>query len=111
MFGKLFIAVIGAAGLVNGVVVRLFSDRNCNTFVEQRNVYANSCATGVHGFQSYRISQAGQGGQKVTTYNRDACAGAYTSCQGVGDLGPCFSAWNVNGGSNAISSSTICGTA
>lgn len=109
-FGKSTIALMAAFAFSNAAVVNLFSDTNCQNPAGSRNVWDNSCAP-LGGFQSYMITSGGGGGQFVTAYSRNACAGDATSCVGAGSVGTCFQAINGNGGSNAMSSGTMCGVA
>lgn len=112
MFGKLSVSIMGAfALLTNAAIVEMFSDSNCQTSVGSRNVWDNTCATGVPGFQSYIITTAGGSDQLLTTYSPDACATAYITCNGAGSVGTCYPSFDSDGGSNAISSSTDCGMA
>ena len=113
MFGKLSPVFLGGAFalLANAAVLDLFSDQNCQNWIGSRNVFDNTCATGVPGFQSYMITTAGGDGQVITTFSRDACAGPQTTCDGAGAVGECFPAFDSVGGSNAISSATLCGLA
>lgn len=107
-FQSIFLTLLVGAGLSNAVVVDLFDDTDCNTPAGSRNVYDNSCAP-LGGFQSYRITNSGGSGQQLSAYSRNACAGAVTSCTGVAATGGCIRATNDNGGSNAMSSSPVCG--
>lgn len=106
-FIKSTIALMAAFAFTNAAVVDLFSDTNCQVPAGSRNVWDNSCAP-LGGFQSYRITSGGGGGQFISAYSRNACAGDVTSCVGAGS-GGCFQAINGNGGSNAMSSGTSCG--
>ncbi|KAH7084237.1 hypothetical protein FB567DRAFT_550257 [Paraphoma chrysanthemicola] len=96
------------APLTSAVVVDLFSDTNCNNRAGSRNVFDNSCAP-LGGFQSYRITGSGGSGQQLSAYSRNACAGPVTACTPVAASGACIRARNDNGGSNAMSSSPVCG--
>jgi hypothetical protein len=110
MLAKSFLALfLGSAVMVNGAVLDLFSGPNCSGSVTSRNVFDNTCAqTG--GFQSYRITSGGGGGQKISTYSRNACAGKSYTCTQAGNVGPCMNSYGDNfSGSNAVSSYTFCG--
>jgi hypothetical protein len=110
MFGKLSITLIGAyALLANGAIIEMFSDSECQNSEGTRNVWDNSCATGVPGFKSYIITVPGGSGQYVSTYSPDACAYAHISCNSAADVGVCYSSFDSAGGSNAISSGAGCG--
>lgn len=96
----------------NAVVVDYYADQNCNQQVDNRNVYDNSCATGIAGYQSFIIRVGpNDPNQIVTAYSRDACAGPTTACVQATTLNQCIVAVNGDGGSNAMSSSTGCGVA
>ena len=111
MFSKLSAVVLTAfAFTTNAAVLNMYSDENCENWVGSRNVWDNTCAEGVPGFQSFVITSGGGGGQLVTTWSPDACAGAYTNCVSAGSVGQCFLATDYAGGSNAISSSYACGS-
>nr|POE71824.1 hypothetical protein CFP56_11700 [Quercus suber] len=102
---SLIAVVITNLVFAEGAVVTFYSGMGCTGGTSSRNVYDNSCATGVGGFQSYMITSGGGGGQQVTTYSRDACAGTTYSCVSAGDVGTCHDSFGTNGsGSNAISS-------
>jgi hypothetical protein len=113
MFGKLSVAIMGGAYavLTNAAIIEMFSDQNCQNSVGSRNVWDNTCATGVPGFQSYIITTAGGSGQDITTWSGDACAGVYTTCNNAGSIEVCYPAFDSSGGSNAISSAVACGFA
>lgn len=104
------VAIAASAVTVNGAVVQLFASPNCQGASSYRNVYDNTCATGVMGFQSFKITSGGGGGQTVTTYSRDACVEPHYTCVGAGDVGTCHNSFGTNySGSNAVSSGTACG--
>ncbi|KAJ5805356.1 hypothetical protein N7474_011243 [Penicillium riverlandense] len=112
MFGKLSVSIMGAyALLANAAIVEMYSDQDCQISVGSRNVWDNTCATGVPGFQSFMITTAGGSDQSLTTYSPDACALAYIACVGAGSVGTCYRSYDNDGGSNALSSSTECGMA
>jgi hypothetical protein len=101
--------MMGAFALTNGAILEMFSDPNCVASVGSRNVWDNSCATGVPGFQSYMITTAGGEVQQITTYSADACAGDNTSCHPAVNTNVCYSAADSAGGSNAINSAGFWG--
>jgi len=104
------VALMSNTMIVEGAVLQLYSGPGCTGATEFRNVYDNTCATGVMGFQSYMITSGGGGGQSITTYSRDACAGTTYSCVSAGDVGPCNNSFGNNfSGSNAVSSGPSCG--
>ncbi|KAF3000920.1 hypothetical protein E8E13_008529 [Curvularia kusanoi] len=102
------LALATSATLTSAVVVDLFADTNCNEPAGSRNIYENTCAP-LGGFQSFRITGSGAGGQQLSAYSRNACAGPVTACTGVAATGDCQRATNDDGGSNAMSSSPVCG--
>jgi hypothetical protein len=109
LLNKLSIAIAAAFALLSdAAVVDLFSDTNCQVGAGSRNVFDNSCAR-LGGFQSFRITSGGGGGQKITAYSRNDCVAPATGCTDAGQVGVCIRATNQNGGSNAISSYTFCG--
>ena|ERR1700761_3940006 len=105
---KAIITLLAVAATSNAVIVDLFSDTHCGTHAGSRNVFDNSCAK-LGGFQSYRITGSGGSGQVLTAYSRNDCAGAVTACTPVSVTGSCVRATNDDGGSNAMSSSPVCG--
>jgi hypothetical protein len=111
MFGKLPVAIMGGAYVVltNAAIIEMFSNQNCQNSVGSYNVWDNTCATGVSGFQSYIITMAGGSDQDITTWSRDACAGVYTTCNNVRSIKVCYLAFDSSGGSNATSSAVACG--
>lgn len=109
-FSKPALALMAAFALANGAVIDLFSDTACGNAAGSRNVYDNTCAP-LGGFQSFRITSGGTGGQQISAFSRNACAGPVTSCVSAGNVGTCYAAFNGDGGSNAISSSPVCGSA
>jgi hypothetical protein len=110
LFSKISVHAMSAFALVaNGAILEMYSDRNCQNSVGSRNVWDNSCATGVPGFQSYIITWPGGDNQAITTYSRAACAGPQTTCNWAGSTGVCYPSFNSAGGSNAIGSGIACG--
>ncbi|KAH8726023.1 heterokaryon incompatibility protein-domain-containing protein [Phaeosphaeriaceae sp. PMI808] len=107
-FQSILLAIATGAAVSNAVVVDLFADTNCQVPAGNRNVWDNSCAP-LGGFQSFRVTGSGGSGQQLSAYSRNACAGGVTACVGVGANGACVRATNDNGGSNAMSSSPVCG--
>ncbi|KAJ7206618.1 hypothetical protein GGX14DRAFT_457339 [Mycena pura] len=105
---KAIITLLAVAVTSNAVIVDLFSDPGCVTPAGNRNVFDNSCAP-LGGFQSYRITGSGGSGQQLSAYSRNACAGPVTACTPVAATGSCVRATNDDGGSNAMSSSPVCG--
>lgn len=111
-----YTALLAAAATLmtgtNAVIVSFYSDQNCQNMYNSRNIYDNTCATGVGGYQSFIITTGStDAGQQVSAFSRDACAGDVTACVASNQLNRCITAVNGNGGSNAISSSTGCGLA
>jgi hypothetical protein len=105
-------AILANTIMVEGAVLTLYSGPNCSGSTSSRNVYDNTCATGVMGFQSYKITSGGTGGQVVTTFSQDACAGTWYSCESASNVGTCYNSFGTNySGSNAVSSSPVCGSA
>lgn len=107
-FKSIFLTLLTGAAVSNAVVVDLFADTDCNTPAGNRNVFDNSCAP-LGGFQSFRITGSGGSGQQLSAYSRNACAGPVTACVPVSVTGDCVRATNDDGGSNAMSSSPVCG--
>ncbi|KAF7326267.1 putative transporter [Mycena kentingensis (nom. inval.)] len=105
---KAILTLLAVAATSNAVIVDLFADTDCATPAGSRNVFDNSCAP-LGGFQSYRITGSGGSGQQLSAYSRNACAGPVTACTGVAATGSCVRATNDDGGSNAMSSSPVCG--
>jgi hypothetical protein len=110
MFTKLSLAALAASYSIvcNAAILTLYSDKNCQVPYTSVNVYDNSCATGVGGFQSYNITTAGGNLQTITTWSRDACAGPSTTCDSASSTNVCYPAFDSDGGSNAISSGLSC---
>jgi hypothetical protein len=107
-FKSIFFTLLAGAAVSNAVIVDLFADPNCNTPAGNRNVFDNSCAP-LGGFQSFKITGSGGSGQQLSAYSRNACAGPVTACVPVSATGNCVRATNDDGGSNAMSSSPVCG--
>ncbi|KAJ3508772.1 hypothetical protein NMY22_g16509 [Coprinellus aureogranulatus] len=107
-FKSTMLAVLAGIAVSNAVVVDLFADTNCSIPAGNRNVFDNSCAP-LGGFQSFRITGSGGSGQQLSAFSRNACAGPVTACVPVAATGSCVRATNDNGGSNAMSSSPVCG--
>jgi hypothetical protein len=107
-FKSILITLVAGAAVSNAVVVDLFADTDCQQPAGSRNVWDNTCAP-LGGFQSFRITNSGGSGQQLSAYSHNYCAGPVTSCVGVGGTGDCVRATNDNGGSNAMSSSPVCG--
>ena len=111
MYTKLAFVALASAITTNASVMTLYSGPDCTgTAQEGVNVYDNTCAAWANGFQSFILTSGGAGGQVISTYSPDSCAGATYACVGAGDLGTCFNSFGVNySGSNAVSSGPNCG--
>ena len=103
--------VAGAGLLVassQAYVVTLYTGDGCTGAVATRNVYDNTCAyTG--GFKSLKLTKQGGGGQQLTAWSRNACAGAATlrDCASGNHglvVNKCYGTTDGDGGSNALSS-------
>ena len=86
----------------------MYSNADCTGVRHDRNVYDNTCAY-TDGFQSFKVTTYGGSMQKLTAYNRQACAGfmSFSQCtQGVNKmpLYQCLKAVSWSGGSNALGS-------
>lgn len=109
-FKKIILAAAAASvASVKGAEIEFWTGPNCSGDAAYRNVYDNTCApTG--GFQSFRITSGGGGGQYITSYSQNACIGTHYTCVNAGDVGPCLNSYGADySGSNAISSGTGCG--
>lgn len=96
------------ATLANGAVVNFYSNSGCQNYYGQRNIYDNTCATGVGSYASFMIVTAGGQGQGLTPYNRDACAGPTANYVDATQTGTCFELTDTingwNGNANAMAS-------
>lgn len=108
---KLTLLALATSGLTaNAAVMTLYSGPGCTGDTQSVNVWDNTCATAISGFQSFEITSGGGGGQQISTYSPNSCAGGYYTCVSAGDVGTCYNSFGVNfSGSNAISSSPVCG--
>lgn len=100
------IAAVLAITTTNAVVVHMYSDQRCRDFIEERNVWDNTCAH-TQGFSSYRLISAGGSGQMLRSYSPNACVVPITSCvTAYGNVldGECFDVKTDAGASNAFSS-------
>ncbi len=105
LFNKLSVTIIGVFALLsNAAIIEMYNDQNCGNSVGTRNIWDDSCATGVPGFQSFKITFVGGLGQQLNVWSRDACAGPLTACVNARNTGTCYLAVNGDGGSNAVSS-------
>jgi hypothetical protein len=107
MFSTLLVTVMAAFTMsANAAIVSMYSDKFCRDFVGERNVWDNTCAP-ERGFQSWRITTDGGGGQYIRSYSRNACVDPSTNCQDAQAKGFCHQAVNNDGGSNALGSSVL----
>jgi hypothetical protein len=98
------LALASLALTANAAVMTLYSGPDCTgTPQEDVNVWDNTCATWMNGFQSFKLTTPGGDNQFITTYSRNACAGTSYNCVQAGDIGLCLNSFGVNfSGSNAV---------
>ncbi|KAJ4332641.1 hypothetical protein N0V95_009611 [Ascochyta clinopodiicola] len=108
LFTTTILSLLSLSSLSTAVIVDLFADTDCREPAGSRNVWDNSCAP-LGGFQSFRITGSGGSGQQLSAYSKNYCADKVTACTDVSATGYCQRATNDNGGSNAMSSSPVCG--
>ena len=102
--------VAGASLLVasQAYVVTMYTGTGCTGSATSRNVWDNTCAY-TKGFKSLKLTTKGGGGQQLTAWSRNACAGPDTlrDCAAGNHglrVGKCYQTTNSDGGSNALSS-------
>ncbi len=109
IFHKFFSTIIGTFALVSdAAIVNFYKDRECNIQIGSRNIWDNTCAKHLAGFQSLAITTAGGSDQSLTTFSLSSCTGPETNCIDATALWRCFATTDKNGGSNAIASGKIC---
>ena len=105
------LALLASALTANAAVMTLYSGPDCTGFTQTDvNIWDNTCATWISGFQSFMITTNGGLGQVISTYSPNSCTGTpYTCADGV-VTGTCQNSFGTNySGSNAISSGPVCG--
>lgn len=139
LLGKTPFAFVAALTMANGVVIQFYSDQNCQMpqahamstitrgkwihfilhplsqqglkFNNNGQCLLNLCSAPTGGFQSYKITAGGGSGQVITAYSPNDCSAPTTNCVSASNVGSCNPAYNGSDGSNADSSSPVCGSA
>ena len=88
---KLALIALASAITANASVMTLYSGPDCTGDIQEGvNVWDNTFATWINGFQSFMLTSGGAGGQVISTYSPNSFGIDYS-------------------GSNAISSGPNCG--
>jgi hypothetical protein len=90
MFTKLSTALTGIAALcstANAAIVTYYYDDNCTNWAGSRNIWDNSCATGMGAFESFTIDYPGGEEQILWGYSQDSCSLGITVCADATDNG------------------------
>lgn len=90
--------------IVHADKVTLYSDAKCTTSISTKTFAANSCASTLPEFKSYKYTAVNPGEpvQRISAFTGAACDGTRTSCNPSHDVGVCYV---VSAGSRSLASS------